>query len=147
VFWGTLDAGARIAEQMRSLGMDDVQLLGGGGLVSNEFIELAGKASEGTVAAWAYVDPDNATFKQMADRYQRDAKREPDVFAAQSYDGTRILLDAIRKAGTEAEPLQQAIRATRYSGAVGDISFDDTGQNVRTIHLGEVKDGEWTLIK
>jgi branched-chain amino acid transport system substrate-binding protein len=145
-FWGTLDGGARIAEQMRSLGMTDVQMLGGGGLVSNEFIELAGEASEGTVAAWAYVDPDNETFKGMAEKYRQAAKRDPDVFAAQSYDGTRILVDAIRKAGTEAEPLQQAIRATKYSGAVGDISFDETGQNIRTIHLGEVKDGEWTLI-
>ena len=69
------------------------------------------------------------------------------MFAAQSYDGTRILLDAIRKAGTEPDALQKAIRATHYSGAVGDISFDDKGQNIRTIHLGEVKDGEWTLIK
>jgi branched-chain amino acid transport system substrate-binding protein len=147
VFWGTLDAGSRIAEQMASLGMKDVQLMGGGGLVSNEFIELAGKASEGTIAAWAYVDPDNKTFKAMEERYRQAANREPDVFAAQSYDGTRILIDAMRKAGTDAEPLQKAIRATHYSGAVGDISFDDKGQNIRTIHLGEVKDGEWTLIK
>jgi branched-chain amino acid transport system substrate-binding protein len=146
-FWGTLDAGARIAEQMHSVGMRDVQLMGGGGLVSNEFIELAGKAAPGTIAAWAYVDPNNTTLKSMASKYEAAAKRAPDVFAAQSYDGTRILIDAIKKAGTDAEALQQAIRASQYSGAVGDITFDDKGQNQRTIHLGQVKGDEWTLLK
>jgi branched-chain amino acid transport system substrate-binding protein len=147
VFWGTLDAGARVAEQMRSAGMDSVQLLGGGGLVSNEFVDLAGKAATGTVASWAYVDPNNATLKSMSTQYEKAAKRAPDVFAAQSYDGMRILIDALKKAGTDPGPLQEAIRATKYSGAVGDISFGDTGQNVRTIHLGEVKDSEWSLLK
>jgi branched-chain amino acid transport system substrate-binding protein len=147
VFWGLLDQGSRIAEQMQSLGMRDVQLLGGGGLVSDEFIKLAGKASEGTIAAWAYVDPDNQVFTSLAAKYEKAAGRPPDVFAAQSYDGARILIDALKRAGTEPEPLQKAIRATRYSGAVGDIGFDATGQNTRTIHLGQVKDGKWTLLK
>jgi branched-chain amino acid transport system substrate-binding protein len=146
-FWGVLDAGARIAEQMHAVGMKDVQLMGGGGLVSNEFIELAGKAAPGTIASWAYVDPDNATLKQMAAKYEAAAKRAPDVFAAQSYDGARILVDALKKAGTDADALQKAIRASQYSGAVGEITFDDKGQNERTIHLGEVKGGEWTLLK
>lgn len=147
VFWGLLDAGARIAEQMNSLGMRDVQLLGGGGLVSDEFIDLAGKASEGTVAAWAYVDPKNPTYQKLAKSYKADTGRAPDVFAAQSYDGARILIDALKKAGTDPDALQQAIRASKYSGAVGDISFTGDGQNTRTIHLGEVKHGHWTLVE
>lgn len=148
VFWGTLDAGARIAEQMHSLGVRDTQYLGGGGLVSNEFISLAGKAAEGTIAAWAYVDPDNPVYAKMAKKYKDATGRAPDVFAAQSYDGTRILVDALKKAGTDdAAALQKAIRSAHYSGAVGDITFDEKGQNVRTIHLGKVKNGKWTLLE
>ncbi|HWK26895.1 MAG TPA: ABC transporter substrate-binding protein [Solirubrobacter sp.] len=146
-FWGTLDAGARIVDQMHAVGMKNVQFMGGGGLVSNEFIELAGDAAQGTVAAWAYVDPDNPTLKEMSAKYKSATQRDPDVFAAQSYDGARILVEALKQAGTDPEALQKAIRATQYSGAVGDITFDDKGQNQRTIHLGQVKDGEWELLK
>ena len=38
IFWGQLDFGARFAEQMESLGLADVQLLGGSGFVSTKYV-------------------------------------------------------------------------------------------------------------
>lgn len=147
IFWGVLDAGARVADQMAALNMTDVQLLGGGGLVSDEFIELAGDAAEGTIASWAYVDPDNPALKAMTSAYEEKTGRAPDVFAAQSYDGANILIEALNDAGTEPAELQDAIRSSVHEGAVGTIEFDDTGQNIREIHLGVVKDGRWALLE
>lgn len=145
VFWGLLDAGARVAEQLDSLGVD-AQLIGGGGLVSDKFIELAGPAAEGTVASWAYIDPENAVAAALSESYEARTDRQLDVFAAQSYDAGRIVAQAIEEAGTvEPEALQQAIRGIEYEGAIGELTFDGQGQNVRQIFIGKVENGEWTL--
>jgi branched-chain amino acid transport system substrate-binding protein len=146
--WGDVDGVSRVTEQLKSLGVTNLQVLGGGGIVSNKFIELAGKAAEGAVASWAYVDPNNAVVKSMSDKYKTAEGRDVDVFAAQSYDAGRIIVQAVKTAGTsDKQKLQAAIRAIQYEGAVGKLSFDTTGQNVRQVRLGTVRDGKWTLLE
>lgn len=143
--WCLTDVAARVTEQLRSLGLNDVQILGGGGIVSNDFIELAGAAAEGTIASWGYLDPDNTTVKAMSDAYKEATDRTVDIFAAQSYDTGRILAQALAEAGTDAEALQAAIRAISYEGAIGSLTFDEAGQSVRDIRIGRVEDGTWVL--
>jgi branched-chain amino acid transport system substrate-binding protein len=146
IFWGQLDFGARFAEQMTSLGLADVQLLGGSGFVSNTYLELAGEASDGTIATWAYLDPQNPVVKKLSEAYESRTNRNLDVYAAQSYDLVNLLAEAIEKAGTEPEALQKAIRASQHEGAVGELTFDETGQNVRQIELGVVREAKWVLL-
>jgi branched-chain amino acid transport system substrate-binding protein len=146
IFWGQLDFGARFAEQMASLGLADVQLLGGSGFVSNTYLELAGEAADGTVATWAYLDPKNPVVSKLSETYKSRTNRNLDVYAAQSYDLVHLLAEAIEKAGTEPEALQKAIRESRHDGAVGELTFDETGQNVRQIELGVVRNGAWGLL-
>jgi branched-chain amino acid transport system substrate-binding protein len=146
IFWGQLDFGARFSEQMTSLGLADVQLLGGSGFVSDTYLELAGEAADGTIATWAYLDPKNPIVEKLSETYESRTGRHLDVFAAQSYDLVHLLAEAIEEAGTDPEALQQAIRASQYEGAVGPLSFDDKGQNVRQIELGVVRDDAWGLL-
>jgi branched-chain amino acid transport system substrate-binding protein len=146
IFWGQLDFGARFAEQMESLGLADVQLLGGSGFVSNKYLELAGQAAQDTIATWAYLDPENPVVEKLSETYESRTKRHLDVYAAQSYDLVHLLAEAIEKAGTEPEALQKAIRDSQHDGAVGELTFDETGQNVRQIELGVVRGAEWVLL-
>ena len=147
IVWGTVEGAVRIAQQMRSLGLEQVRIYGGGGLVSQKYIDLGGKAVEGTIATWAYVDPTAPRARDLAQKYEARFKRKLDVFVAQGYDAMHILAQAIGTAGEDRAKIQQAIRAIRYQGAVGDVTFDAQGQNVRKIFIARVEGGRFTLAK
>lgn len=146
IIWGTVEGAVRIVQQMRSLGLDQVRVYGGGGLVSQKYIDLGGKAVEGTIATWAYVDPNAPGTRDLAQKYEQRFKRKLDVFVAQGYDALRILALAIASAGEDRTKIQQAIRSIKYEGAVGEVTFDRNGQNVRKIHIARVEGGRFTLV-
>ncbi len=150
ILWGVVEGAVRIVQATRAAGLDKVQFFGGGGLVSQKYIDLGGKPVEGTIATWAYVDSASGKAADLAKKYQAKYNKPMDVFAAQSYDAMKILLGAIAKAGTETrnrEAIEAAIRATKYDGAVGHIEFSPQGHNIRQIYLATVKDGKYTLLK
>jgi branched-chain amino acid transport system substrate-binding protein len=145
IVWGTVEGAVRIVQQMRSLGLDHVRVYGGGGLVSQKYIDLGGKAVEGTIATWAYVDPTRPRTRDLGQKYEQRFNRKLDVFVAQGYDALRIFALAIASAGPDRTKIQQAIRSMKYQGAVGDVTFDANGQNVRKIHIARVEGGRFTL--
>jgi branched-chain amino acid transport system substrate-binding protein len=145
IIWGTVEGAVRIVQQMRSLGLDKVQVYGGGGLVSQKYIDLGGKAVEGTIATWAYVDSNTGRARDLAQKYEQRFKRKLDVFVAQGYDALHILAKGIEQGGEDRTKIQQAIRGVRYQGAVGDVTFDANGQNVRKIFIARVENGKFAL--
>ena len=150
LLWGVVEGAVRIVQQMRSLGLDKVQVYGGGGLVSQKFIDLGGKAVEGTTATWAYVDPTVPRARDLATKYEQRYKRKMDVFVAQGYDALHVLAQAIAQGGdtfADRAKIQKAIRGIQYQGAVGDVTFDDNGQNVRKIFIAKVEGGKFVPVK
>jgi branched-chain amino acid transport system substrate-binding protein len=145
IIWGTVEGAVRIVQQMRSLGLDKVQVYGGGGLVSQKYIDLGGTAVEGTIATWAYVDSNKGRARDLAQKYEQRFKRKLDVFVAQGYDALHILARGIEQGGEDRAKIQQAIRGIKYQGAVGDVTFDPNGQNVRKIFIARVENGKFTL--
>jgi branched-chain amino acid transport system substrate-binding protein len=145
IIWGTVEGAVRIVQQMRSLGLDKVQVYGGGGLVSQKYIDLGGTAVEGTIATWAYVDSNKGRARDLAQKYEQRFKRKLDVFVAQGYDALHILARGIEQGGEDRTKIQQAIRGIKYQGAVGDVTFDPNGQNVRKIFIARVENGKFTL--
>ena len=150
ILWGVVEGAVRIVQATRAAGLDKVQFFGGGGLVSQKYIDLGGKAVEGTIATWAYVDASSGKAADLAKTYQSKYNKPVDVFAAQAYDGMKILAAAIAKAGTtnkDRDAIEAAIRASKYDGAVGHIEFTPQGQNVRKIYLATVKDAKYQLLQ
>jgi branched-chain amino acid transport system substrate-binding protein len=150
IVWGTVEGAVRIVQQMRSLGLDKVQVYGGGGLVTQKYIDLGGKAVEGTIATWAYVDPNVPRARDLASKYETRFKRRMDVFVAQGYDALHVLAHGIAQGGDsvgDRPQIQKAIRAIKYQGAVGDVTFDDNGQNVRKIYIARVENGKFVPVK
>lgn len=148
ILWGVVEGAVRIVQQTRAAGLNDVQFFGGGGLVSQKYIDLGGKAVEGTLATWAYVDSSTGVAADLAKKWQDKYGKPMDVFGAQSYDAMKILAAAIAKAGTQTkdrDAIEAAIRATKYDGAVGHIEFTPQGQNIRKIYMAIVKDGKFQL--
>lgn len=150
VVWGTVEGAVRIAQQMHSLGLDKTKVYGGGGLVTQKYIDLGGKAVEGTIATWAYLDPNNPKVRGLIAKYEPRFKRKVDVFTAQGYDAIHILAQAIGQAGdsvSDRPAIQKAIRSIKYQGAVGEVTFDDNGQNVRKIVIARLENGKFVPVQ
>lgn len=112
------------------------KILGPDGLDSPEYIALAGEAGVGTnytsAAGPASVFPGTAQF--IAD-YTEKYGAAPTPYAAESYDSTGIILEAIMRAAEASggeiptrEAVSTEVRATTaYAGLTGEITFDDNG--------------------
>ncbi len=74
--------------------------------------------------------------------YRRAYSRNPDQYAAQAYDGVKLIGVALRRAGTDRERLRDAVAALRrVPGVTGEISFDTLGDPVRDIMITQLNGG------
>jgi branched-chain amino acid transport system substrate-binding protein len=149
IIWGSVEGAVRIVQQMRSLGLDKTQIYGGGGLVSQKYIDLGGNAVEGTIATWAYLDTSTRLVTALRDKYDARFKSRIDIFGAQGYDALRILAQAIASVGQNASDrpkIAEAIRAIHYHGAVGDVTFDANGENVRKVYVARLSKGKFSVV-
>jgi branched-chain amino acid transport system substrate-binding protein len=73
--------------------------------------------------------------------YKRLYGSNPGAVAAYSYDGMSILIEAIRKAGTDRENIQRWLSKARFDGVTGPIQFDSKGKRIGTLKLMELKNG------
>lgn len=149
IIWGSVEGAVRIVQQMRSLGLDKTQIYGGGGLVSQKYIDLGGNAVEGTIATWAYLDTSTPLVTALRDKYDARFKSKIDIFGAQGYDALRIMAQAIASVGlkdSDRPKIAEAIRAIHYRGAVGDVSFDANGENVRKVYVARLSNGKFSVV-
>ena len=149
VFFGGMDPqGAPIAKQMQQLGLK-AQLLGGDGLQTPKFIELAGKDAEGAIASipGLPVDkmPKGPEFKQKFNAKYGEIQ----LYAPYAYDAAYVLVEAMKKAdSTEPAKYLPELAKTKYSGVTGDISFDSKGDLTSgPITLYKVQGGKWTTLE
>ena len=77
----------------------------------------------------------------FSEDYEKAYGNLPGAVAAHAYDGMNILLEAIRKGGTEHETLQRSIAEIKYEGVTGLIKFDDNGNRRGKPGLVIIKNG------
>jgi branched-chain amino acid transport system substrate-binding protein len=108
------------------------------------FLQLAGQTAEGVrfplLFAPTAADTNAARF---TGRFTAEHHRQPDYTAALTYDATRLLLEAIRRAGPNRARIREALmHLSPWSGIAGPIHFDGTGQNTRSnVCLGTIEAG------
>jgi len=108
------------------------------------FRELAGPAAEGVRFPLLFTaDPGDPRYSRFASRFQAERGRAPDYTALLTYDATRLLTEAIRRAGLNRARIRETLtQLSPWPGLAGPIQFDGTGQNTRTnICLGTVSNG------
>ncbi|MEC3768829.1 ABC transporter substrate-binding protein [Cupriavidus sp. SS-3] len=101
---------ANIILQLRQAGLPEkVRFIGTIALVTPRFLNIAGKAAEGTLAVSEFVNgmdrPLNKTFEAA---YKARYKAEPDAWAATGYSSIQVALAALRDAGPN--PDRQKVR-------------------------------------
>jgi branched-chain amino acid transport system substrate-binding protein len=141
-FGGIYSQAAPLFKQAREKGIK-ATFLGPDGLDSSDLAKIGGpavvKMYYTTVAGPVAVYPKAQDF---AKAYKDKFKKDPEPFAAQSYDSTAIALKAIEaaiKAGGGKLPSRDAVakevRKVKYSGLTGNIEFDGKGDPKKALYF------------
>ena len=136
VFYGGMDAtGGLLLKQARELGMKAVFTFGDGAC-TDKMKELAGAAADGLLCSQAGIPPQAADRKFLA-AYKKRFSVDPILYAPFTYDGTNLLIEAMRKADS-ADPKKYlpVLHKISFMGATGRIQFDAKGDR---------KDAEMTI--
>jgi len=141
---GYYNEAASIVRQAKELGVKS-QILGEEGFDSPKFIEIAGDAAEGVIIA-TNLDRDDPrpVVQNFLKNYSAAYGHDADMVGASSYDAFMILVDAIKKTGTDAKAIQKALLGTKdYNGLTGKISRFVQGEVVKPVQIQVVKDGKF----
>jgi ABC-type branched-subunit amino acid transport system substrate-binding protein len=144
VLWSDRDAGAYIIKRLREAGLN-MPVYASDRVVDQRFIDEAGPAAEGVVAAFPYnPEADNPKLTAFRTRYRERYGAEPGVYAAHAYDGTWMVLNAIRTAGLNRYRIRDALAATKsFDGVTGQIVMDDVYTDRGPVILATVRHGRW----
>ena len=140
---------ALATKQIRELGMG-MQILGDADYGVSELLEMAGKHAEGAIYATPTYDPKRGTsaMKRFEVKYEEKFKSEPTVFEANGYDATQIIAIAIENGGYSGPAIAEYISKIKgYSGASGNMSFEQTGDVIKPIAIRTVKGGKFVDYK
>ncbi|MBI3560148.1 MAG: branched-chain amino acid ABC transporter substrate-binding protein [Gammaproteobacteria bacterium] len=149
VFYGGMDPqGAPLVKQMRNLGIQ-AQYLGSDGIKTLEFLSLAGKDGDGTIASMPGLPLDKMPGgKTFSDKFT--AHYGPiQVYAPYAYDAMNVMVAAMVRAGsTDPAKYLAELHTIHYSGVTGDIAFDHNGDiKAAAITLYQAKNGKWEFLE
>jgi len=137
---------AVIAKQARALGLIQ-PLLGGDGWDAPELWQLGGDALNNSYITTHYsVDNPSPTIQSFVHEYkQRYGNLVPDAHAALAYDATRLLFDAIKRAGTtDGASVRDALAQTRnFAGVTGVINMDADRNAVKPAVVLKLQDASF----
>lgn len=147
---GLYQEAALILKKAREIGIT-VPVVGNNGFNSPQLIKSAGKAADGSIVAspW-FPEKDDPKVKQFRAAYKAKFNKEPDQFAAQSYDGLQIMAIALEKSGstTDRKKLRDALTTIKdYSGVTGKFAFDAKRNPEMAVNVLIVKDGQFVELK
>lgn len=135
----------KIVKQARELGIT-VPIVGGDGWDSPKLVEIAtAETLNNTYFTNHYsVNDTSATSQAFVTAYKQEYGQEPDAMAVLSYDGTNILIDAIKRANSvEPEKIREALAATKsYPAITGSTTLNETHDAVKNAVIIEMKDGK-----
>ncbi|KZE84431.1 ABC transporter substrate-binding protein [Paenibacillus elgii] len=139
---------AAIVKQAKESGIN-AQLLGVDGFDSPKYLELGKSNTEGSTFTTSFYTTDNRPVVQKFVKAWHDKyKGEPDMLSSQSYDAAMVILEAMKKAGTDKEKLKQAINETsELEGTSGQIRFRTDHEVMKPVIFMTVKDGKFQFVK
>ena len=158
VVWGTNPGPAKIAKRMRDKGID-LPYVGSHGIANQAFIELAGDAANGVVFPAGkmlifelILEPGSEEYefiKDYSDAYFEEYGEHIDTFGGHGWDAITIIVEALKRAGTDVTPeeLRDEIEATEgLVGTAGIFTYSPTDHNGLSpddLTMVEIVDSKW----
>jgi branched-chain amino acid transport system substrate-binding protein len=137
-----------IVKQARDLGIK-ATFAGAAPQGTPVFASTAGTANvEGTIVSTPYLSNEVSPASQkFAAAYKAAYGEDAELHGAKAYDGTNVVLTALKSSGVATgDQLAEAIRSTKYTGLLGDFSFDQTGVGIFATQIGVIKGGKLTPV-
>ena len=134
--------GALMMKQAGDLGIK-TKWLGSEGLDSTiGFLQVSGKFAEGLVIT-TNLDRDSKVpmVRNYLEQYEKKYKVAPDMTGASTLDAFLVLVDAIKKVGTNSDKIVDAFRTMQgWQGVTGQIrEFTKSGEVIKNVELQVVK--------
>lgn len=141
---GYYQEAALIIKQARELNMN-CYFLGGDGWGSAKLLEVGGAAMNGTFFSDHYAADD--TTKRVQDfvqQFRAKYNETPDAMAVLGYDAGKLVIDAIKRAGSdEPTAIRDALAATKdFQGVSGSITIDEHRNARKSVVIMTVRDQE-----
>jgi branched-chain amino acid transport system substrate-binding protein len=138
-----------IAKQAQEKGLK-VQLVGPDGWDSPDLVKVAGSAIEGGYFSNHY-SPDDKRPEVAAwvKKYKERHGQVPDALGTLAYDGTNLLLEAIRRAGSDdPRKIRDALASIKdFNGVTGKATLDRNGDSVKSAAIVKIQGGKQTFVK
>ncbi len=138
---------AVIQRQYRQLG-SPFKFLGSPSHQHRDALNLAREAAEGIYAIADFVPGQTEANRKYSEDYKKEYNEEYDGLSAWTYDGLKILVNAIKKAGEDRAKIREAILATQgYQGVLGTFSFTPNGDGLSEVSVVQIEKGSPKLLK
>lgn len=126
----------------------NVIFLGDGGWNSEELLRLGGRFMEGGIFVDGFfLESPDPVVKEFRAHYQSRYQEEPTLFSAQSYDGMRMILDALEHGATTGQEIRQhLLKIKEFPGASGLMTMTPVGEAEKKLFLIQIKNGQFVQI-
>lgn len=115
-----------------------------------EILMIAGEAANGAYYTFRTYDPsaDDSVTANFVAAYKARNGKEPEIYAALSYDAVQLAVEAMKIMGTTSDEIRRGLYAIRdYPGVTGTTSFDTLGDVIKPIGIKTVKNGDFVWIE
>ena len=140
VLFGQPPASLNFIQQLRQKGMDQ-PVFGNLSLLSED---LSGnkdfeKYDNVTIVSFGnWISSGNLSF---ANSYKEKYGKIPGAVSAYAFEGTNLIIEAIKQSGFDREKIQETMSKIQYKGITGSIQFDDKGIRTGAAELIEINNG------
>lgn len=108
------------------------------------FIEEGGKAVEGSFFYTSYDNQSkNKEYLKFVERFNKEYKRNPSLFAFQSYETAKILISTLKKDNDISNIKRNILNKSKFDLLQGNVIFDKYGDVKRDQFMVIVKDGQY----
>jgi branched-chain amino acid transport system substrate-binding protein len=132
------EPGALAIKQIRDAGLN-IDMIGTLAMGSHRFLDRLNARYLAGMAQYNGFPPNLPTerIKAFNDAYKAKFGEESHGFAAQSYDGLRVAVEAMAKAGTvsDGKAIRDALAGLSTEGVIGPIKFDAKGQASPPVYI------------
>lgn len=153
-YGGEFPQAGPLSKQMKANGLN-VPLMGGDGIFSPKFVELAGKTSNGDLATSVGAPTDTlpSAKKFIADYKAGGYSDDYEAYGAYSFDAANAIIKALKAAKAKdaksaREGVVKELSNVSFDGVTGKVAFDKFGDSkTRVLTTYKVVDGKWKADK
>ncbi|MBS1228739.1 MAG: extracellular ligand-binding receptor [Proteobacteria bacterium] len=144
--------GSAFLQQKTQMGIKQA-IYGTSSLSDPKLLELAGPAANNMYSTTTFLaDSPDANVQAYVKSYEARYKVKPQMFAAQAFDATNIVLNAIVAAGganaTRAKVRDALAKTRNFPGVTGITTFDpETREPAKTLTKLQIQNGKFVLLK